>query len=144
MAKTGPDNASGRPLDELVQSVSEQAAEVARQEVDIARRELTAKAKQAATGVAMVGGGAFLGALAASTGTAALVLLLSRQARPSAAALGVSAMYAAGGAALAQEGISRLRGAAPPVPEATVRSVKQGLGAKKAKRGKAPVSRRGA
>jgi hypothetical protein len=141
MGKTGMDRATGRPLDELVQTVSEQAAEVARKEVDIARRELAAKAKQAASGAAMVGGGAFLGALAASTGTAALVLLLSRQPRASAASLGVTAMYAAGGAALAQEGINRLRGAAPPVPEQTVKSVKQGVRSTKAKRVKPSVNR---
>jgi hypothetical protein len=62
--------------------------------------------------------------LAAGTGTAALVLMLSGRARPSVAALGVTGIYAAGGGALAQQGIARLRAAAPPVPERTVESVK--------------------
>jgi hypothetical protein len=77
-----------------------------------------------------------LGALAAGTGTAGVVLLLSRRTGPSAAALGVATVYAAGGAALAQEGIARLRGAGPPVPEETVESVKESLGARKKKRTK--------
>jgi hypothetical protein len=121
---TGAGKATERPLEEVVQTVSEQAVVLAREEVDLARRELTAKARQAAAGAGMVGGGALLGVLAAGTGTAALVLMLSGRARPSVAALGVTGIYAAGGAALAQQGIARLRAAAPPVPERTVESVK--------------------
>jgi Putative Actinobacterial Holin-X, holin superfamily III len=124
MAIPRADKATERPLEELVQSVSEQAVVLAREEVELARRELSAKAKQAASGAAMLGGAALLGTLAAGTGTAGLVLLLSRRLGPSAAALGVAGAYAVGGAGLAQEGISRLRAAAPPVPEETVESVK--------------------
>ena len=123
MQVPGADKATERPLDELVQTVSEQAVVLAREEVERARRELAAKASQAAGGVALLGGAALLGTLAAGTGTAALVLLLSRRPGPSAAALTVSAVYAAGGAGLAQEGIARLRAAGPPVPEEAVESV---------------------
>jgi hypothetical protein len=132
----GAAKATERPLEELVQTVSEQAVGLAREEVERARRELAAKASQAAGGVAMLGGAALLGTLAAGTGTAALVLLLSRRPGPSAAALTVSAVYAAGGAGLAQEGIARLRAAGPPVPEETVESVKESLGSVKKKRAK--------
>jgi hypothetical protein len=90
---------------------------LAREEVDLARRELTAKARQAAAGAGMVGGGALLGVLAAGTGTAALVLMLSGRGRPSVAALGVTGIYAAGGAAFAQQGMARLRAAAPLVDD---------------------------
>jgi|SRR5215216_1697711 len=130
------DKATERPLDELVQTVSEQAVVLAREEVELARRELTAKARQAAGGAAMLGGAALLGTLAAGTGTAGLVLLLSRRPGPSAAALTVTAVYAVGGAGLAQEGIARLRAAAPPVPEEAVESVKENLGSMKKKRAK--------
>jgi hypothetical protein len=136
MQVPGADKAAERPLDELVQTVSERAVVLAREEVERARRELAAKASQAAGGVAMLGGAALLGTLAAGTGTAALVLLLSRRPGPSAAALTVSAVYAAGGAGLAQEGIARLRAAGPPVPEETVESVKESLGSRKKKRAK--------
>ena len=97
---------------------------LAREEIELARRELSAKAKQAANGAGMLGGAALLGTLAAGTGTAGLVLLLSRRPGPAAAALGVAGAYAVGGVGLAQEGMSRLRAAAPPVPEETVESVK--------------------
>ena len=136
MATPRPDKAIERPLDEMVQTVSEQAVVLARKEVELARRELTAKAKQAAGGAAMLGGAALLGTLAAGTGTAGLVLLLSRRPGPSAAALGVAGVYALGGAGLAQEGLSRLRAAGPPVPEETVESVKNLGSSKKKKRPK--------
>jgi hypothetical protein len=125
--------ATERPLEELVQTVSEQAVVLAREEVELAKRELSAKAKHAAGGAAMLGGAALLATLAAGTGTAGVVLLLSRRPGPSAAALGVAGAYAVGSAGLAQEGISRLRAAAPPVPEETVESVKS---IKKTKRAK--------
>jgi hypothetical protein len=124
MTVPGADKVAGRPLGDFAQVVSEQALVVARQEVLRARRELTAKARDASTGAAMVGGAGLLGTLASGTGTAALVLLLSRRPGPSAAALGVAGVYALGGAGLAQEGISRLRAAGPPVPEETVESVR--------------------
>ena len=136
-----PDNAAERPLDEMVQTVSEQAVVLARKELELARTELTAKAKHAAGGAAMLGGAALLGTLAAGTGTAGIVLLLSRRKGPSAAALGVAGVYALGGAGLAQEGISRLRGAAPPVPEETVESVKENLGSIKKKKKRAKPAR---
>jgi len=120
----------------MVQTVSEQAVVLARKELELARQELTAKARHAAGGAAMLGGAALLGTLAAGTGTAGVVLLLSRRPGPSAAALGVAGVYAVGGAGLAQEGISRLRSAAPPVPEETVESVKENLGSIKKKRAK--------
>src|SRR5919108_4867264 len=132
MSGPGADEDTERPLDELVQTVSEQAVVLAREEVELARRELTAKARQAAGGAAMLGGAVLLGTLAAGTGTAGLVLLLSRRGRPSAAAFAVTGFYAAGSAGLAQEGIARLRAAAPPVPEQAV----ENLGSIKKKRAK--------
>jgi hypothetical protein len=127
----GIDKATAAPLDQMVQSVTEQAVSVARQEVALARRELAAKARQASSGAAMVGGAALLGTLAAGTGTASLVLFLSGRRGPSAAALGVTGLYAGLGVQLGQEGIARLRAAAPPVPEETVGNVKQNLGSGK-------------
>jgi hypothetical protein len=67
-----------------------------------------------------VGGGALLAALASGTGTAALILLLARRPRESAAALGVTGAYAGAGAFLAREGLVRLREAGPPVPDVPV------------------------
>jgi hypothetical protein len=126
---------SERPLEELVQTMSQQAAVVARAQVDVARRELTAKARQSGTGVAMVGGGAFLVGLASGTGTAGLILLLARRPGASAAALGVTGAYAGAGAFLAREGLARLREAGPPpdvqVQDEPAESAKQKVGAAK-------------
>ena len=113
-----PSKVTEQPLNGLAQTVSEQALVVARRELDRARRELSTRARTASVGVAMVGGGAVLGTLAAGTGTAGLVMALAR--RPgSAAAFGVSGLYAGAGALLARQGISRLRTPSPAVPEDT-------------------------
>jgi hypothetical protein len=133
MTAPAADKVTERPLGDLTQTVSEQAVALARAELAAARQELAAKAKEASSGAAMVGGAALLATLAAGTGTAALVLLLARRPGPSAASVGVTGLYASAGALLAREGITRLRSAAPPIPEETVESVKENLGPKKKK-----------
>ena len=130
------DQVAERPFQELVQTASQQAVLLAREQVDAARRELTARASEAGPAVAMVGGGAFLGALASGTGTAALILLLARRPGASAAALGVTGAYAGAGALLARGGLVRLRQAGPPLPdvpdpEEPTQKAKQALGAAK-------------
>ena len=110
----------GRPLEELAQTMSQQAVVLAREQADVAGRALTAKAREASTGVAMVGGGVLLAALASGTGTAALILLLTRRPGASAAALGVTGAYAGAAAILAREGFVRLRETGPSVPDVPV------------------------
>ena len=117
---TGIEQTGERPLEQLAQTASQQAVVLAREQVEVARREVTARAKQAGPGVAMIGGGALLGALASGTGTAALILLLARRPGASAAALGVTGAYAGAGALLAREGVVRLREAGPPQPDVPV------------------------
>lgn len=136
MAVPGADQGGGRPLEELAQTVSQQAVVLAREQVDVAGRAVTAKAREASTGVAMVGGGALLAALASGTGTAALILLLTRRPGASAAALGVTGAYAGAAAILAREGLVRLREAGPSVPDVPVQdepiqNAKQDLGSAK-------------
>src|SRR3954447_2333822 len=120
-----------RPMDDMVQVMSEQAAVLVREQLELARREMTGKVKQARAGAAMIGGAGVLAALASGTGTAALVLLLSRRPGPSAAALGVTGAYAGAGALLAREGLERLKQATPLVPEKTVQNAKGSLGSAK-------------
>jgi len=98
-----------RALEELVETASQQTLVLAREQLDVARQELVARARQAFPGAAMVGGGALLATLASGTGTAALIMLLARRPRASAAALGVTGAYAGAGALLAREGLARLR-----------------------------------
>ena len=125
-----------RPLQDLVQTASQQAVVVAREQVDAARRELTARARQAGPGVAMLGGGALLAALASGTGTAAMILLLARRPGAAGAALGVTGAYAGAGALLAREGLVRIREAGPaqldvPDRDEPVQDVKPDLGSAK-------------
>ena len=136
MAVPGADQGGGRPLEELAQTVSQQAVVLAREQVDVAGRAVTAKAREASTGVAMVGGGALLAALASGTGTAALILILTRRPGASAAALGVTGAYAGAAAILAREGLVRLREAGPslpdvPVQDEPIQNAKQDLGSAK-------------
>ena len=136
MAVPGANQVGGRPLEELAQTVSQQAVVLAREQADVAGRALTAKAREASTGAAMVGGGALLAALASGTGTAALILLLSRRPGASAAALGVTGAYAGAAAILAREGLVRLREAGPPVPaepvqDEPIQNAEQDLGSAK-------------
>jgi hypothetical protein len=138
----------GRPLEELAQTVSQQAVVLAREQVDVAGRAVTAKAREASTGVAMVGGGALLAALASGTGTAALILLLTRRPGASAAALGVTGAYAGAAAILAREGLVRLREAGPsmpdvPVQDEPIQNAEQDLGSAKRRTKSAAKSPRG-
>src|SRR5262249_1871521 len=64
MSVPGVDQVGERPLEDLVQNASQQAVVLAREQLDIARQELTARARQAFPGAAMVGGGALFAALA--------------------------------------------------------------------------------
>ncbi len=126
------DQAGNGAVDALVQTASKQAVVLAREQVDVARRELTSRARQAVPGVAMVGGGAVLAAMASGTGTAGMILLLAGRPRPAAAAFGVTGAYAGAGALLARQGLGRLREAGPlTVPEAPVPDAEQGRGSAK-------------
>jgi Putative Actinobacterial Holin-X, holin superfamily III len=132
MAVPGVDQVGEGSLEELVQTASRQAVLLAREQLDVARRELTARARQAGPGVAMVGGGALFAGLASGTGTAALIRLLAR--RPgAAAALGVTGAYAGAGAFLARQGLVRLREVGPsradgPVEDESTQGAKRGVG----------------
>jgi len=111
----------GNPAtEELAANASQQAVALARDQLDVARRELTARARRAGPGLALVGGGAFLGALASGTGTASLILLLARRPGASAAALGVTGAYAGAGALLVREGLVRLQETGAPRPDEAV------------------------
>ena len=97
---------------------------------------------EAGPAAAMVGGAALLAVLASGTGTAALVLLLARRPRASAAALGVTGAYAGAGALLAREGLDRLRAgslASGDTTEGTVQDAKKARAS--AKRSATPTAK---
>jgi hypothetical protein len=133
MAVPEGDQVGGSPLDKVAETASKQAVALAREQMDLAQRELAVRARQASPGVAMVGGGVLLAALASGTGTAALILLLARRPGASAAALGVTGAYAGAGAYLARRGFERVRETGPPLPDVSAQDepdqdVEQDLG----------------
>jgi Putative Actinobacterial Holin-X, holin superfamily III len=114
---------------ELVRRLSAQLSELFRRELELARTELTAKGKRAGAGaglagaggvVALFGVGALIAAAIAGLATVMPVWL-------SALIVGVVLLLVAG--ALALVGRSRLRKAAPPVPEQAVQGVQNDVAA---------------
>jgi Putative Actinobacterial Holin-X, holin superfamily III len=117
------------PTGELVRRLSAQLSELFRRELELARTELTAKGKRAGAGaglagaggvVALFGVGALIAAAVAGLATVMPVWL-------SALIVGVVLLIVAG--VLALVGRSRLRKAAPPVPEQAVRGVQSDVSA---------------
>jgi MFS family permease len=125
------DDLSTASTGELVQRLSAQLSELVRRELDLARTELATKGKRAGAGAGLAGAGGVValfgvGALIASAiaGLATVVPVWL-----SALIVGVVLLLVAG--VLALVGRSRLREAAPPVPEQAVRGVQDDVAAVK-------------
>jgi hypothetical protein len=113
-----------RSTGELVKQLSEQVSALVREEVKLAQLEMTRKGKQAGVGAGMLGGGGLIALYGLGCLIACAVLAINEVLAAWLAALivGVVLLAVAGVAALA--GKSRLQKAVPPVPAATVDSVK--------------------
>jgi nitrate/nitrite transporter NarK len=96
-----------------------------RQELDLAKAEVAKKGQQAGKGAGMFGGAGVMGLLALGSFTAFLILLLDGAMPNWAAALVVTAVYAAIAGVLALQGRNKVKEATPPVPEQAVESVKE-------------------
>jgi hypothetical protein len=114
---------------ELLRTLTEDVRSLVRGELESARREMADKALAARPAVAMLGGAAVLGALAAGTSAAALVRALDRFLPPTASAVVATALLGGGAAALASAAQEELRRIGPLVPERTVESVKADIAA---------------
>lgn len=125
----GPDepepDRSQLPVAELVKQLSEQTSALARKEVELAKVELAEKGKRAGIGAGMFGGAGLVGLYAFGALTAALILLLAEEVDGWLAALIVAVAYGAIAGVLAMTGKTKVQQATPPVPEATVDSVKE-------------------
>lgn len=110
---------------ELAKSLSSDMSTLVRQEMELVRAEMRQKARHAGPGIGMVGvAGAFaLAALGAFT--AFLILVLDNWMPNWAAALVVTALWAAVAGFLFYRGKERVQEATPPVPEQAVESVKE-------------------
>jgi len=117
-------NGSEPSTAELVQRATEQVTRLVRDELALARAELTRKGKHAGIGIGLFGGGGVM----ALYGTGALVttvilaLALVLPAWLAALIVAVALFLVAG--ILALVGKTQVSRAVPPVPEATVRSVR--------------------
>ncbi len=117
------------PTGELVRRLSTQLSELFRRELELARAELTAKGKRAGAGAGLAGAGGVVALFGVATLIAAAVAGLATVMPVwlSALIVGVVLLVVAG--VLALVGRSRLRKAAPPVPEQAVRGVQNDVSA---------------
>jgi uncharacterized membrane protein YqjE len=117
---------SDRSLGELVSEMSSDLSALIRKEIELARVELKDEARQAAKAGGMLGGGAFVGYLAALLLSLSLAWGLN-DAFDNAGWLGfliVGALYAIASGALLAQGRNKLK-EFNPVPEQTVETLKE-------------------
>jgi uncharacterized membrane protein YqjE len=110
---------------ELAKGLSRDVSTLVRQELELARAEMSEKARTAGPGLGMFGGAGVVALAALGALTAFLILLLDLAMPAWAAALIVTALWAAVAGVLYVTGRERVREAGKPVPEQTVESVKE-------------------
>ena len=114
-----------RPIGDLLKQLSQETTTLVKQELDLAKAEVAQKGQQAGKGAGMFGGAGVMGLMALGSFTAFLILLLDGAMPNWAAALVVTAVYAAIAGVLALQGRNKVKEATPPVPEQAVESVKE-------------------
>ena len=109
---------------ELVQRATEQVSRLVRDELALARAELTQKGKHAGIGIGLFGGGGVMALYGTGALVATVILLLALVMPAWLAALIVAVALFLLAGILALVGKKQVSRAVPPVPEATVRSVR--------------------
>jgi len=110
---------------DLVKQLSQQVTTLVRQEVELAKAEMGEKGKKAGVGLGMFGGAGVAGLLALGSLTAFVILALDGAIPNWAAALIVTAIWAAVAGVLALQGRDKVKEVGKPVPEKTTESVKE-------------------
>jgi len=113
------------PIGDLVKTVSEEAKTLAGQELQLAKAEIGGKAKDYGIGAGMFGGAGYLLNLVAIGLMITAIFALATAMEAWLAALIVTVVLAAIAGVLAMTAKKKIQNAGPPVPEATVESVKQ-------------------
>lgn len=131
-------DAAGRAVQErstgdLVKQVTEQVSLLMRDELKLAQLEMTGKAKQAGTGMGMMGGGALIALYGVACLIACVIIAISHslQAWLSALIIGVALLVVA--AIVSVIGRNKMRQGSPPMPTEAVESVKTDVQAIKEK-----------
>jgi uncharacterized membrane protein YqjE len=119
-----PSPTQERSTGELVKQVSEQISVLVRDELKLAQLEMIRKGKRAGIGIGMLGGGGLVALYGLGCLIACVIIAISGVLAAWLAALIVGAVLLAVAGAAALIGKGRLQQATPPVPEATVSSVK--------------------
>ena len=126
---TPPQNQSTDPRDEsvgaLLKQLSEETTTLVRKELELAKAEMAQKGKQAGLGAGLFGGAGIAALLTLGSLTAFLILLLDGALPNWAAALIVTALWAAVAGVLALTGRQKVQEATPPKPEQTVETIKE-------------------
>jgi hypothetical protein len=110
---------------ELVRQLTEQTKTLARQEIELAKAELGEKGKRVGIGAGMFGAAGVLGFYAFGVLTACAVLALATAMAAWLAALVVAVAYGAVAGVLALRGRKQVQEGTPPIPEATIETVKE-------------------
>jgi hypothetical protein len=110
---------------ELAKGLSRDISTLVRQELALARAEMSEKARTAGPGLGMFGGAGVFTLAAVGALTAFLILLLDLAMPAWAAALIVTALWAAVAGVLYVTGRERVREAGKPVPEQAMESVRE-------------------
>lgn len=114
-----------RGTGELVKQLSSQVSTLVRQEVELAKTEMAEKGKKAGAGAGMFGGAGVAGLMALGSLTAFLILVLALAMPAWAAALLVTALWAAVAGVLALRGRDKFRQMGAPAPKKTIETVKE-------------------
>jgi uncharacterized membrane protein YqjE len=110
---------------ELAKGVSRDVTTLVRQELELARAEMREKARTAGPGLGMFGGAGVFALAALGALTAFLILVLDLAMPAWAAALIVTALWAAVAGVLYVTGRERVKEAGKPVPEQTAETVRE-------------------
>jgi hypothetical protein len=113
------------PVADVVKHVTDEAKTLAGQEFALAKAEMTGKVKEVGIGAGMFGGAGYVLNLVALGLMLTIIFALATAMDAWLAALIVTVVLAAVAGGLAMAGKKRIQKAGPPVPEATIESVKQ-------------------
>jgi hypothetical protein len=126
-------------ISELLQQLTEQTTRLAQKEIELAKAEMAVKGKRLGVGAGAFSSAGLIALFGLGAVTTAAILGLATALEGWLAALIVAVAYFALAGALALVGRSKVQGAAPPMPEQTVESIKEDVEStkEKAKKGRA-------